>query len=44
MFDPALRDDFRPSQGDIDPLVIGAVKNPYVARAIGHEKQLLYAT
>jgi predicted nucleotidyltransferase len=52
-FGSALRDDFVPGQSDVDLLVefeslesyalVDAVKNPYIARAIEREKQLLYA-
>lgn len=30
-------------QGDIDLVMVGAIKNPYIARQIERTKQLLYA-
>ena len=38
-----LLDDLRSILGDVDLVMVGAVKNPYIARAIESEKQLLYA-
>jgi predicted nucleotidyltransferase len=38
-----LLDDLRSLLGEVDLVMVGAVKNPYVARAIEREKQLLYA-
>jgi predicted nucleotidyltransferase len=31
-------------EGDVDLVMVGAVKNPYIARSIQRTKQLLYAT
>jgi hypothetical protein len=31
------------SEGDVDLVMVGAVKNPYIARNIERTKQLLYA-
>lgn len=38
-----LLDELRSILGDVDLVMVGAVKNPYIARAIDREKQLLYA-
>lgn len=38
-----LLDELRTLLGDIDLVMVGAVKNPYIAQAIDREKQLLYA-
>ena len=38
-----LLDELRALLGDVDLVMADAVKNPYVARAIEREKQLLYA-
>ena len=38
-----LLDELRSFLGEVDLVMVGAVKNPYVARAIEREKQLLYA-
>lgn len=38
-----LLDELRAVLGDVDLVMIGAVKNPYIARAIDREKQLLCA-
>ena len=38
-----LLDELRSLLGDVDLVMIGALKNPYIARAIEREKQLLYA-
>ena len=38
-----LLDDLRSLLGEVDLVMVGAVKNPYIARAIEREKQLLYA-
>jgi len=38
-----LLDELRSLLGAVDLVMIGAVKNPYIARAIEREKQLLYA-
>jgi predicted nucleotidyltransferase len=38
-----LLDELRTLFGDVDLVMADAVKNPYVARAIEREKQLLYA-
>jgi uncharacterized protein len=38
-----LLDELRGLLGEVDLVMVGAVKNPYIARAIDHEKQLLYA-
>ncbi|MCL4368130.1 MAG: nucleotidyltransferase domain-containing protein [Actinobacteria bacterium] len=38
-----LLDELRSLLGKVDLVMVGAVKNPYIARAIEREKQLLYA-
>lgn len=38
-----LLDELRSLLGEVDLVMVGAVKNPYMARAIEREKQLLYA-
>jgi predicted nucleotidyltransferase len=38
-----LLDELRVLLGDVDLVMAGAVKNPYIARAIDSDKQLLYA-
>jgi uncharacterized protein len=38
-----LLDELRSLLGDVDLVMAGAVKNPYIARSIDREKQLLYA-
>lgn len=38
-----LLDELRSLLGEVDLVMVGAVKNPYIARAIQREKQLLYA-
>jgi predicted nucleotidyltransferase len=38
-----LLDELRSFLGNIDLVMVGAVKNPYIASAIDREKQLLYA-
>jgi predicted nucleotidyltransferase len=38
-----LLDELRGLLGNVDLVMVGAVKNPYIARAIDGEKQLLYA-
>jgi predicted nucleotidyltransferase len=38
-----LLDELRSLLGEVDLMMVGAVKNPYIARAIEREKQLLYA-
>jgi len=38
-----LLDELRSLLGNVDLVMVGAVKNPYIARAIDREKQLLYA-
>lgn len=38
-----LLDELRALLGEVDLVMVGAVKNPYIARAIDREKQLLYA-
>lgn len=38
-----LLEELRSLLGEIDLVMAGAVKNPYIARAIEREKQLLYA-
>jgi len=38
-----LLDELRGLLGNVDLVMAGAVKNPYIARAIDREKQLLYA-
>lgn len=38
-----LLDELRSLLGNVDLVMVGAVKNPYIARAIEREKQLLYA-
>jgi len=38
-----LLDELRSLLGEVDLVMVGAVKNPYIARAIEREKQLLYA-
>jgi predicted nucleotidyltransferase len=38
-----LLDELRALLGKVDLVMIGAVKNPYIARAIDREKRLLYA-
>jgi len=38
-----LLDELRGLLGNVDLVMAGAVKNPYIARAIDGEKQLLYA-
>jgi predicted nucleotidyltransferase len=38
-----LLDDLRSLLGEVDLVMVGAVRNPYLARAIEREKQLLYA-
>jgi predicted nucleotidyltransferase len=38
-----LLDELRGLLGDVDLVMVGAVKNPYIARAIDRDKQLLYA-
>jgi predicted nucleotidyltransferase len=37
-----LLDELRRLLGNVDLVMVGAVKNPYIARAIDREKQLLY--
>ena len=37
-----LLDELRGLLGNVDLVMAGAVKNPYIARAIDREKQLLY--
>ena len=41
VFGSVLRDDFRP--GEVDLVMVDAVKNRYIAREIARTKQLLYA-
>ena len=38
-----LLDELRSLLGEVDLVMVGAVKNPYIARVIEREKQLLYA-
>jgi predicted nucleotidyltransferase len=38
-----LLDELRALLGKVDLVMVGAVKNPYIARAIDREKRLLYA-
>lgn len=38
-----LLGELRALLGEVDLVMVGAVKNPYIARAIEREKQLLYA-
>lgn len=38
-----LLDDLRSILGEVHLVMVGAVKNPYIARAIEREKQLVYA-
>ena len=38
-----LLEQLRRLLGNVDLVMVGAVKNPYIARAIDREKQLLYA-
>jgi len=38
-----LLDELRSLLGNVDLVMVGAVKNPYIARAIDRHKQLLYA-
>ncbi len=38
-----LLDELRALLGEVDLIMADAVKNPYIARAIEREKQLLYA-
>ncbi len=38
-----LLDELRALLGDVDLVMVGALKNPYIARAIEREKQPLYA-
>jgi predicted nucleotidyltransferase len=38
-----LLDELRSLLGDVDLVMAGAVKNPYIASSIEREKQLLYA-
>ena len=38
-----MLDELRGLLGSVDLVMIGAVKNPYIAHAIDREKQLLYA-
>jgi predicted nucleotidyltransferase len=38
-----LLDELRSLFGKVDLVMVGAVRNPYMARAIEREKQLLYA-
>jgi len=38
-----LLEELRRLLGKVDLVMVGAVKNPYIARAIDREKQLLYA-
>src|SRR5512139_2878215 len=38
-----LLDELRELLGNVDLVMAGAVKNPYIARTIDREKQLLYA-
>jgi uncharacterized protein len=38
-----LLEDLRSILGEVDLVMVEAVKNPYIARAIEREKQLLYA-
>jgi hypothetical protein len=38
-----LLDELRSLLGEVDLVMVGALKNPYIARAIEREKQLLYA-
>ena len=39
----ALLDELRLLLGNVDLVMVGAVKNPHIARAIDREKQLLHA-
>ena len=38
-----LLEELRSLLGNVDLVMVGALKNPYIARAIDREKQLLYA-
>ena len=38
-----LLDELRLLLGEVDLVMVGAVKNPYIARAIERERQLVYA-
>lgn len=38
-----LLDELRGLLGDVDLVMVGAVKNPYIARTIDRDKRLLYA-
>lgn len=38
-----LLDELRSLLGEVDLVMVGALKNPYIARAIEREKQLLFA-
>ncbi|MCZ7662542.1 MAG: nucleotidyltransferase domain-containing protein [Thermoleophilia bacterium] len=38
-----LLEELRCLLGEVDLVMVGAVKNPYILRAIEREKQLLYA-
>ena len=38
-----LLDELRSLLGEVDLVMVGALKNPYIARAIEREKQSLYA-
>jgi predicted nucleotidyltransferase len=38
-----LLDELRELLGEVDLVMVGALKNPYMKRAIEREKQLLYA-
>jgi len=38
-----LLDELRSLLGDVDLVMVGAVRNPYIAAAIERDKQLLYA-
>lgn len=38
-----LLEELRGLLGNVDLVMVGAVKNPYIASAIDQEKQLLYA-
>ena len=38
-----LLDELRALLGRVDLVMVGALKNPYIAQAVDREKQLLYA-
>jgi predicted nucleotidyltransferase len=38
-----LLDELRGLLGNVDLVMVGAVKNPYIARAIDRDKRLVYA-